>query len=573
NGTYELTDHNNKVLLTGEVGKPAMGALSASSAETITGNPANTKVGAFVTELHARRGTRFRVAKRPRAQVIGALQERLRVSERGRYTGIIQVALEGTQPQRLVATLDAIAQAYVRQNVERRSEEAQKMLQFLNKQLPAMKINLLEAETRLNEYRSTLGSVDVNLETEAVLTQLTQVERDISALGLRRTELLEKFTKNHARVSTLNRKIRQLEKERARLNAQIKTMPEETQESIRLMRDVKVANEIYLLLLNKAQELKVVKAGTIGNARILDPAVEPTYPVKPQKRSITTLSTALGLMLGVVLAFVRKTLRRGVEDPDQIEQRLGLPIYASIPHSAKQDNLAKMHKKDEQHSMLLASCEPTDVAMESVRSLRTSLQFALTDGMKNIVSVAGPSFSVGKSFVSANLAYVLADAGKRTVLVDADMRRGHLHEYFSTERKKGLSEVISGETSLEDAIRKTEIDNLSFLPSGTIPPNPSELLMSDRFETAIDTLSQQYDVVLIDTPPILAVTDATIIGRMAGINLLLLRAGQHPMKEIEQAVKRLEQNGIKPHGFIFNQAPLRTGVYRRYGYHYQYEYR
>jgi tyrosine-protein kinase Etk/Wzc len=274
-----------------------------------------------------------------------------------------------------------------------------------------------------------------------------------------------------------------------------------------------------------------------------------------------------------MLAFGLKALRRGVEDPEQIEQRLGLPIYASIPHSARQDTLTKLHRKDERHSILLASQQPNDIAMESIRSLRTSLRFAMMDTTKNIVCISGPSFGVGKSFVSANLAYALSDAGKRTLLIDADMRRGLLHQYFPTERRKGLSEAISGEVELPDAVRTTEMENLRFLPSGTVPPNPSELLMGDRFETIMGTFSGQYDVVILDTPPVLAVTDAAIIGRIAGINLVLLRSGYHPMKEIEETVKRLEQSGIKPHGFIFNQVPLRTATYRKYGYHYQSEYK
>jgi tyrosine-protein kinase Etk/Wzc len=266
-------------------------------------------------------------------------------------------------------------------------------------------------------------------------------------------------------------------------------------------------------------------------------------------------------------------LFRGIEDPDQLEQRIGLPTYASIPHSVKQAELTRLHKKNPEQSTLLALREPNDLALEGIRSLRTSLQFALIDAKNNIVSIAGPSFGVGKSFVSANLACVLADAGKRTLLVDADMRRGHLHHYFGTNRDKGLSELISAQVDSKHAVHKTEIGNLHFLPSGPLPPNPSELLISDRFQQLMKKLSAEYELVIIDTPPILAVTDAAIIGRLAGINFVLLRTGRHLMREIEQAVKRLEQNGVKPRGFIFNHVPLTTGLYRKYNYHYQYEYR
>jgi tyrosine-protein kinase Etk/Wzc len=566
-GSYELIGPDGERLLKGQVGKAAK-----------TADASDHDVEIFVQELRAATGTRFDLTKQARAEVLTDLQEDLQVSQKGKKTNVLQLALEGPDPKVVGATLDAISNVYLRQNVERRSAEAEKTLEFLNKQLPELKANLDADETRLNEYRSRQGSVDITLETQSVIEKSAEVAKMLSELDLKRAELRERFTENHPSLVTLRKKKEQLESERDALNQQIKSMPDEVQESVRLTRDVTVSNELYLLLLNKAQEMNVVKAGTVGNVRILDTAFVPSVPIKPKKAFIAAMSLVLGLMLGVIVALVHKSLNHGLEDPDLVERKFGIPVYASIPHSQKQDTLVVHGKKSEKYTKLLGLDDPKDLAIESLRSLRTSMQFALLDAKNNIVAISGPSPGIGKSFVSANLAYVVADSGKRTLLIDGDMRKGHLHEYFGMQRTHGLSGVISGEVSLGEAIHDTSVPNLNFMPAGIVPPNPSELLMTERFKSMIEAVAKEYDLVIIDTPPILAVTDAAIIGRLAGTHFITMKSGLHPAREIEQTLKRLNQNGIKPQGFIFNNVPLRApgygfGQYGKYGYHYQYEYK
>lgn len=568
-GSYDLIGPDGETLLTGQVGKAAKSP--------------SLGIEIFVPELNAAPGTGFDLTKYSKADAIANLQRQLQVVQRGKKTNIIELSLKGSDAARINAILDATANAYVRQNVERRSAEAQKTLEFLNKQLPELKANLDADETRLNAYRSRLGSVDIDRETQAVIEKSADIAKALSELELKRAELREKFTDSHPSLVTLRQKRQQLEAERESLNRQIKGMPDEVQESVRLTRDVTVSNQLYLLLLNKAQEMNVVKAGTVGTVRILDSAFVPSMRVWPKRTLIAALSLVLGLILGIAVAFIRKSLNRGVEDPDLVEQRFGIPVYASIPHSINQDSLVVGGKKreTEKYRNLLGIADPRDLAIESLRSLRTSMQFALLGAKNNIVAISGPSPGIGKSFVSANLAYVVADSGKRTLLIDGDMRKPQLHKYFGMKRTFGLSGVISGEVRIEDAIRNTNVENLSFLPAGIAPPNPAELLMTDRFKSTIDELTEQYDLIIVDAPPILAVTDAAIIGRLAGTQFITLRAGVHSEREIVQAVKRLKQNGIKPQGFIFNDVPLRPagygygryGQYGKYAYHYQYEYK
>jgi len=562
-GAYTLFSPDEEVILIGRVGE--------------TARSADGQVEIFVAALAGRPGTRFRVARRHRLVVIDNLQQNLQVAERGKSTGIIAASLEGTDPERLAATVQTVANLYLRQNVERRSAEAEKTLEFINQQLPSLKANLDAAEARLNAYQSQQGSINLTLETQGVLAGVADAEKQLSELQLQHAALAEKFTVSHPVMVTLQQQRQQLETKLAALNTQIKAMPVEVQESVRLERDVKVANELYLLLLNKAQELKVLKAGTVGNVRIIDPAVVPGQPVKPNKKLVLVLGFLLGLMGGVGAALVRKALDRGVEDADKIEAAVGIPVYATITHSRKQDDLVAAARKKKSmpgEPSLLALADKEDLALESLRSLRTSLQFALMEAENNIVAISGPSPGIGKSFVAANLAVVLADGNKRILLIDADMRKGHLHEYFGMTRVSGLSGLISGEIPMEEAIHRTPHEKLDFMPCGIVPPNPSELLMNERFRENLHELAGRYDLLIVDTPPALAVTDGLIVARLAGTNFLVLKYGIHPMAEIQQAVKRYLQNKVRPQGIILNDIPLRTSRYGygKYGYRYNYQY-
>jgi tyrosine-protein kinase Etk/Wzc len=356
------------------------------------------------------------------------------------------------------------------------------------------------------------------------------------------------------------------------MNSQVRDLPTTQQEVLSLIRDVEVNTILYTSLLNTAQELRVAKAGTVGNVRVIDYAVQPTSPISPQKSRILLLSILLGGFLGVAAAFARKALKGGVEDPDQIEKHIHIPVYATILHSKRQDKIYGDLQTKQSISAILAEDSPDDAAIESLRNLRTALHFGMMDVKNNCIMVSGPSPEIGKSFISVNLAAVLTSNDKKVLLIDGDMRRGHLHEYLGVGRDNGLSEFISGEIPIGDALHETSIDGLTFIPTGRIPPNPSELLLHQRFTNCLSVLTPRYDHIIIDSPPILAVTDATIIGQMAGGTLMVLKSGEHPMREIDQAVKRLQQSGVNLRGLLFNDVRSQGQRYGAGKYSYQYTY-
>jgi tyrosine-protein kinase Etk/Wzc len=469
--------------------------------------------------------------------------------------------------------LDDILNTYVRQNVERRSAEAEKTLAFLETQLPALKTQVDSAEAAYNNYRQSRGSLDLSLETQGILKSLVDVENAAVLLKQERDELRQNFTPEHPRIQAVDSKLLRLNERRKQFEVDVSRLPDTQQTVLRLARDVEVSNKLYTELLNTAQQLRVSKAGTIGDVRVIDTAAVAREPVGAKPLAIMGIAVLLGLLVSLVVIWLLRSLRVLVEDPEVIESQLGLPVYATVPHSKAEVDLNR--KAQFGTGELLAILYPQDDAVESLRGLRTTLHFALLDAQRNSILITGSSPGLGKSFISKNLATVLAQVDKRVVIVDGDLRRGHLHKEFGVERGLGLSEYVAGQASLDDILKPTLVPRLSLVTTGQIPPNPSELLMHSRFTGLLDDLAARFDTVIVDAPPVLAVSDAAIIGRHVGATLMVARAGKHPIRELEQAVKRLNQAGVQVKGFVFNDLNVSRQSYR-YGYKgyvYRYSYK
>ncbi|CAI1591946.1 tyrosine-protein kinase Wzc [Serratia proteamaculans] len=535
-------------------------------------------VSLLVSDLVAVPGTNFDIVKQPMLVAINELLDSFSAADKGKDTGVLQLSLIGEDPIAVRKILDSIARNYLLQNVERKSEEAAKSLDFLKEQLPDVRGSLDSAENKLNQYRQMNDSVDLSLEAKSVLDTIVSVESQLNELTFKEAEISKLYTKEHPAYKALMEKRVILQKERDKLNKRVSSMPKTQQDILRLTRDVQAGQEIFMQLLNKQQELSITKASTVGNVRIVDPAVTQPKPVKPKKTLIVIFVTFLGGLLSVGIVLMKAMLHRGIETPDQLEQE-GINVYASVPLSEWQQKkdreslLTKRLKSNTRSDALLAVGNPADLAIEAIRSLRTSLHFAMLESKNNILMISGASPNIGKTFVSTNLAAVIAQAGQRVLIIDADMRKGYSHSLLNTTWKNGLSDVLSQQISVEDAVRHTEVKGLDFVPRGQIPPNPSELLMSDRLGTFLKWASENYDMVLVDTPPILAVTDAAIVGRHVGTALMIARFGMNTVKEVEVSIRRFDQNGVDIKGIILNAVEKRaSSYYGGYGY-YQYEYK
>ncbi|WP_312414612.1 tyrosine-protein kinase Wzc [Pseudescherichia sp.] len=528
-----------------------------------------------VSAIQATEGSEFTVTKFSTLGVINNLQNNLSVTENGKDTGVLSLSFTGEDRNQIRAILNSITRNYLAQNVERKSEEAAKSLAFLAKQLPEVRANLDEAENKLNAFRQDKDSVDLPLEAKAVLDSMVNIDAQLNELTFKEAEISKLYTKAHPAYRTLLEKRRALEEEKGRLSGRVSAMPKTQQEIVRLTRDVESGQQVYMQLLNKQQELKITEASTVGDVRIVDPAIDQPGVLKPKKALIILGSIILGLMLSIVGVLLRSLFNRGIESPQVLEEN-GISVYASIPLSewqkARDSVTTSKGSKRFKQSQLLAVGNPTDLAIEAIRSLRTSLHFAMMQASNNVLMMTGVSPSIGKTFVCANLAAVISQTNKRVLMIDCDMRKGYTHELLGTDNVNGLSDILAGQGDFSTCVKPTAITHFDLVPRGQVPPNPSELLMSERFSQLLEWASSRYDLVLIDTPPILAVTDAAVVGRHAGTTLMVARYAVNTLKEVETSLSRFAQNGIQVKGVILNSIFRRATGYQDYGY-YEYEYK
>ncbi|MFG0589513.1 polysaccharide biosynthesis tyrosine autokinase [Acinetobacter sp. YQ_14] len=512
----------------------------------------------------------YSVQKSSLPAAVNTILSNYSVAEKGKLTGILGLNYQGQDKEHITKVLNSILSAYSAQNVARRSAETAQTLKFLDEQLPELKKQLDDAEREFNKFRQQYNTVDVTKESELYLTQSITLETKKIELQQQQADLAAKYTSEHPAMREINAQLAALNKQISDLNGTLKRLPDLQRQYLQLYREVEVKTQLYTALLNSYQQLRIAKAGEIGNVRIVDTAVEPVEPIKPKKLQILILSIFLGGFLGTLLALLRNMLRTGVKDSTQIEREFDLPVYATVPRSPVQETRISILKK-KKSIPILAVKHSDDIAIESLRSIRTAIHFALANAKNNIIMIAGPAPEVGKSFISTNLATIFAQSDKKVLLIDADMRRGYMHKYFDVEVKPGLSEFLSNQAELSQVIHQTEVNGLNVITRGKSPTNPSEMLGSQKFKALLDELSQQYDHIIIDTPPILAVTDGIIISQYAGVNLLIARYSKSQMKELELSLNRFEQAGVKVNGFILNDIQRTAGAGYSYNYAYAYK--
>lgn len=519
---YSLFDFKgNEILSNCEVGK--------DYETTYTTSLGSAPVKIAASRMNAIAGQKFKVQKLFRLAAIGKFMSAFDVAEKGKRTGILEFYYQDYYPDRAAYILNEVARAYQRQNVEQRSLEAKSTIEFLEDQLPIVRSKLDSAEQILNKYRAQVGSADIAAETKIVLERQMKLQQQILEIEQRRQATVRLFHEEHPTVKTLDDQAANLRQELSKATGQVKKMPEKQQEVLRLTSDVELNKLLYTNMLNNIQQLRLVAAGEVGSVRIIDEA-EPTLgPVKPKKSMIRMAAVFLGLCLSIGIVSIKKRLHNGIKDSKTIERELGVSVYAKVPKGVAHGSRG---------TLPLALAAPDDVAVEALRTLRTSLEFMMLDSDKaTVVALSGLIPGVGKSFISVNLAVLFAGMGKKVVLIDADLRKGRLHKEFGFKRDNGLTEVMLGSTSLEDALKPTSVENMDLIVCGKVPASPAELLGSARYAKLIETLRSKYDVIIVDTPPVMLVTDAMLVCRHADQGVLVVEYDRHSIDAIREGLE------------------------------------
>ena len=543
--------------------QPLASGVGPSALVTSAGGDFQLELDALV----ARPGTVFRILVVPPVLRTGAVSGPLTALP-VRGTNLVRLTFDHSSPTQAANILNTITEVYLLQNLEKRSEESQKTLNFLKTELPKLRQDLDAAELALNNFRATPRTVDVPSEVQQIVGLSTAIEARLLELDLKRRELLLRYDAGYPLVKALDDQRVGLEEQRAALAQKIEMLPSIEQVFVKLMLDVEINKGMYISLLNSEQQLEIAKAGTVGNVAIIDPAIVPLFPTKPKKTQIVAIGLAIGLLLGFALTQLLALITKVVRDPKKLELEIGVPTLSFMPLDGEQHGRVLVGDKS---VFMLAKEAPDGAGVEALRSLRTALMFALSEKPRSkVILITSAVPSQGKSFISANLSYLLGATGKRSLLIDADIRKSSLHRYFDFDPKgQGLSLVLRGEVTAEAVIIKNAYENLDFLPSGPRVRNPGDLLAGEQIQKLINELAENYDFVVIDSPPLLPVHDARALGKAADVSLFVARQDAVSLTEVQDAIDVFNKSGNRFDGVVFNGfVPSRV----RYGYGYGYGY-
>lgn len=535
----KLLDSNQNIVLHGAIGVPLVSQ--------------DGKIQLEVQKIDAPIGKKFTIIYRPAEEVVNSLASRIKIEEIGRSgIGIFSISIQQANPQLSTKIINEVAHVAQQKNIEIKSIEAKKIKNFLSRQLSIAKEAVNKAEQAFINYRRQSGKFDLSIQGKALIQQILSVDKQMNDLRLNKAVLAVQYTKEHPTYIEMERRLKIAQNEKNRLEQVINELPSDHNQLLHLTREVKTKQALLAMILDKIQGLEIIEAGLVSNVKILSHANVPNSPMPLPKNKIYLGSVLIGLILSVLAIFGRKLLFPKIEDPHWTETYFGIPNLAIVPYSSDMLN-ARLRVKDSKLSIpLLAKTNHRSITIEVLRSLRTSLQLDLSCASNNIVSILGVSPGIGKTFVSTNLAYLLATVDKRVLLIDADLRRGIAHKYFNIAPSPGFAELIQGTASPEEVLKQSSNKNLMVLPRGNYPSEPSELLACSQCKDLLIRFSTEFDIVIIDTPALMMIADAVLISSLSAINYLLLASKVHQPSEVEVSFKRLASAGVNINGTIFN---------------------
>jgi len=516
----------------------------------------------LVTRIPNKPGAQFLVKRIPKFQAVEQLQKSLTVSESGKQSNMISVSLKGSKPELISKILNEIGDEYVRQHIAQKSEKAEKALLFYTQKIDSAKQKLQNSDDKVAQIRRNWGIFDVSEEAKNLSQQSVVLQAQLTESKQKKDELLSRFLEQHPAVVLANKRIQQLNDDLATIRVKSKELAAAENEFVGLSRDKQINNELNAELISTRYKLDRAISDNDAQVHLVDRAEVPGQAITLRATTMIVVACLAGVLLGLIASIIKNAFISGIGGPREIEQLLGLMVSAAIPHCVDRNVLNKNTGKHEDELLSPTRIEPSEEAVESLRILRSTVQFLMRNSVQNIIMITGPTPGVGKSFITANFAMVLAATGKRVLLIDCDMRKGNLHQYFGLNRANGLSNMLAIDQGGEPLIHRNVVTNVDFISSGKLPPEPAELLSSVNFGRLLRTLSTRYDYILLDTAPVLTFSDPLIIGVHAELIFNVVRDGASSMSDAEETVRRLNRAGLIVTGIILNDIKPQTSSHR-----------
>ncbi|MFH1367762.1 MAG: polysaccharide biosynthesis tyrosine autokinase [Elusimicrobiota bacterium] len=511
--------------------------------------------------------------------IIAAIQGKIS-AERVGDTNLINISAASSNPAETAKLANATANVYIEKGIDDRSRRARELRIFVEQQLTEAETKLKKAENDLRSYGESAGAKGMG---NFLATRLLDMQT-------RRTDLLKKYTEQHPEVKKMDQQMKDLE-------TQMQAMPAEEREYARLARELRINEELYVLLAKRYKEAQISEADRVQSAFIVTPAIVPGAPVKPNKMVNLLVGIVLGFIIGFVLALLIENMDTSIGTIEDVEKFLSLPVLGIIPHiepDAKfKTLLEKSAGRTEQkvinlRSKLIVYHTVKSPFVEAYHTLRTNLKFALPKEKGNILAFVSAGISEGKTISAANYALAAAQSGIKTLLIEADLRRPTIHRIFGlprdpgfsdcligmkrwTEVTRGMTDFVMSELSAEVIIQYPGIENLGIITSGPIPPNPIDMFNSPELQKIVFEMKEQYDLIVLDCPPVLLFADSLILGTIATGTIIVYQVGRMARGALKRAKDTMLNVKVPVLGVILNDITA-IEMEPHYGYYHNYKY-
>ena len=542
--------------------------------ETVTANLGSEGTMQIrVSSLDAEPGVQFSLVRSSLQSTVSGLRSNLTTETSDSKSRMINLSMRGENPGEIAELTNAVLQEYKSVKLGTQNRSTDERLEFFEAQVPTVEAELRAAEVALSDYRRRSGSVR-DTQVDLKLGQLDKLETQLLDKEVERDDLLKRYTVAHPTPKRLQKEIDVLNDKIGQIRGTIVAAPDNEREIARLQDELDTKRDLFIEMSETLQKLRLANVGNVGEVQIIDEALVPRKPVSPNKMLAIVGGMLTTLFLYTLWLTMRSALSTVISDQDSLERASGLPVFMNIPKSSAQRRLGAPATVDPRKmlpgpdgepttkaisSNVLALSKPEDYSIENIRGLRSMLEDLMTGANNNVLMFTSPLPSMGKSFLSLNLAVLVAQTGKRVLLIDSDYQRGQLHKSLGLDTGPGLPEVVRGKSELKETVKATPVQNLYCIPRGYSGTGSGVDMPSDKeFGAFLNAVAPRFDLVIIDTPPVLSVSTAAALGKHAGSTIMVIKENEVKEPQLQEALKRLTFSGVRVSGCILNGSSAPT---------------